>query len=113
MLEVNKDIAYIQLGENNIPFIPTILFFCVNLADKPEPIYYSGLKYPVVGCCRMLYKNSIGIPYERYQNIYGEDDDYFIIFDEEKYLIPQEVINNTPVRQVLDKHGFTVNNVLV
>lgn len=45
--------------------------------------------------------------------IYGEDDNYFIIFDEEKYLIPQEVINNTPVRQVLDKHGFTVNNVLV
>ena len=77
----------ITVGRLNADIEPEILYIDSDISEI-EPVIVDGLSFPVVGCCRVKYNNTMNIPYTRVHNIYKtEDDGFFILITNEKHIL--------------------------
>lgn len=112
MKYVNKDNMEFEIGANIIATItPEIL--CLEKDPRKEtPIHTMHLKYPVVTGAWVKYNNNLGLKFQRYHNVYlnQELNKYFIdIFD---ILFFLEDDFDYKIKTTMGKHGYTIDNVL-
>lgn len=109
-MKVIGDTINVKLAGITVAITPTLLYFVSN-PESTEVVYTEKLKYPVKTSAMTEYSNNLGVKFQRLQNVYYENEKYFIDVFNELFEIPD--VTQYDVKPSFGGQDFTINGLLI